>query len=134
MSYQLGKKSWKALQGVHPALAFAVTEAIKLSKQDFTVFEGLRSVERQKELVAKGSSKTMDSYHLYGLAVDLVAIVDGKVTWEEKYYYEIGAAMKEVIARHSLPIDWGYELWKWDLPHWQMTGYKDKYDIRKLTT
>lgn len=134
MSYKLGKKSWKALQGVHPALAFAVTEAIKLSKQDFTVFEGLRSVERQKELVAKGSSKTMDSYHLYGLAVDLVAIVDGKVTWEEKYYYEIGHAMKEVIARHSLPIDWGYELWKWDLPHWQMTGHKDKYDIRKLTT
>jgi peptidoglycan L-alanyl-D-glutamate endopeptidase CwlK len=122
----------KELVGVHPILAFAVTEAIKISKQDFMVLDGIRSQDEQRKLVDRGVSKTMDSYHLYGLAVDLVAYVDGKPSWEEKYYPAIAEAMKAVITEYDLPIDWGYDLWKWDLPHWQMTGWKDKYDFRKL--
>ena len=130
--YKLGNKSLKNLVGVHPILGFAVVEAIKVTKQDFTVLEGLRTPERQKELVAKGSSKTMDSYHLYGLAVDLVAWVDGKPSWDEKYYKDIAVAMKEVIQKYKLPIEWGFDKWGWDMPHWQMTGYKKEYDVRKI--
>jgi len=130
--YKLGNKSLKNLVGVHPILGFAVVEAIKVTKQDFTVLEGLRTTERQKELVAKGSSKTMDSYHLYGLAVDLVAWVDGKPSWDEKYYKDIAVAMKEVIQKYKLPIEWGFDKWGWDMPHWQMTGYKKEYDVRKI--
>ena len=130
--YKLSKKSRKNMVGIHPILAFAVEMAIKETKQDFTVLEGVRDMVRQREMVANGSSKTLRSYHLNGLAVDLVAYVNGTVTWEEKYYREIGRAMKAIITRYNLPIEWGFEKWGWDIPHWQMTGYRNKYDIRKI--
>ena len=131
--YKLGKRSLRNLIGVHPMLAFVVTEAIKITKQDFMVFEGVRNIERQKELVAKGLSRTLNSYHLYGLAVDLVAYVDGKPNWEEQYYDEIIKAMDTVCETYNIQIDNGYKLWGWDMAHWQLTGYKSKYDIRQIT-
>ena len=122
----------KELIGVHPILAFAVTEAIAITQQDFMVLDGVRTTKEQEKLVARGVSKTMNSYHLYGLAVDLVAYVNGKPSWEPEYYDAISVAMKHVIHIHDLPIEWGFDMWSWDLPHYQMTGYRNKYDIRKL--
>ena len=135
--YKLSTKSMKELVGVHPALAFAVTEAIKLTSQDFMVLDGVRSTSEQKKLVDRGVSKTYNSFHLYGLAVDLVAYVDGKPTWEKQYYQAIADAMKYVIRLHNLPIEWGFDKWSWDLPHWQITTLngedaRTQYDIRKL--
>ncbi|MDD3452580.1 M15 family metallopeptidase [Sulfurimonas sp.] len=133
MSFFLGKQSLRELVGVHPYLAFAVMEAIKISKQDFMVLDGLRTQKEQEKLVARGVSKTNNSYHLYGLAVDLVAYVDGKPSWEEKYYTAIAEAMQSVIKRHNLPIEWGYDKWGWDLPHWQITHDPvSGADMRKL--
>ena len=133
MSFKLGKRSMRELVGVHPVLAFAVTEAIKITRQDFMVFDGVRTAREQEKLVARGVSKTNNSYHLYGLAVDLVAYVDGKPSWDKLYYNDIAEAMKHVIEKHDLSIEWGYDKWGWDLPHFQMTGYRKVYDIRKLT-
>ena len=133
MSFKLGKRSMGELVGVHPVLAFAVTEAIKVTRQDFMVFDGVRTAREQEKLVARGVSKTNNSYHLYGLAVDLVAYVDGKPSWDKLYYNDIAEAMKHVIEKYDLPIEWGYDKWGWDLPHFQMTGYRKVYDIRKLT-
>ena len=130
--YKLGKKSLGKLVGVHPQLAFVVTEAIKISQQDFSVTEGVRTMQRQKQLVAKGASKTYRSYHLNGLAVDLVPYVGGKLSWDEKYFPAIHDAMVTVIKKHNLNIDNGFDLWKWDMPHWQMTGKRSEYDIRKI--
>ncbi len=128
----LSNRSMKELVGVHPILSFAVTEAISITNQDFMVFDGVRTATEQQKLVERGVSKTNNSYHLYGLAVDLVAYVDGKPTWEKEYYDDIAEAMKFVIKKHDLPIEWGYDKWSWDLPHWQLTGWRKKYDIRKL--
>ena len=130
--YKLGKQSMKNLVGVHPLIAFAVYKAIERTKQDFTVFEGVRTTARQKHLFDEGVSKTLDSYHLYGLAVDLVAIVNGKPTWEEKYYGEIHKAVTEVCKTYQIRLENGFDLWGFDMPHWQLTGWKDQYDIRKL--
>ena len=130
--YSLSKRSQRELIGVHPSLAFVVMEAIKITKQDFTVLDGLRTKKEQKKLVARGVSKTMNSYHLFGLAVDLVAYVDGTLTWEEKYYKEIAIAVKTVCEKHDIKVDWGYDMWKWDMAHFQMTGQKPYYDARKL--
>ena len=131
--YRLGKQSQANLVGVHPILAFAVYEAIERVGIDFGVSEGVRSVARQKKLVAKGVSKTMNSYHLYGLAVDLVPYHHGRYHWDSPSdFQQIATAMGEVIAEYGLPIEWGYEKWGWDMPHWQMTGYRKRYDIRKL--
>mgnify|MGYP000882066104 CR=1 FL=1 len=139
MAFVFGKNSLRELVGVHPYLAFAATEAIKISKQDFMVLDGLRTQNEQEKLVARGVSKTNNSYHLFGLAVDLVAYVDGKPSWEEKYYTEIAEAMHAVIKQHNLPIEWGYDKWGWDLPHWQITrdpvtrrDMREVYDVRKL--
>ena len=130
--YKLGKRSLKNLVGVHPILAFAITEAIKITKQDFTVFDGVRSMKRQKKYVAEGVSTTFNSYHLWGLAADLVPWVDGKASWSEKYFKEIHIAMITVIKLHNLKIDNGFDLWGWDNPHYQLTGMKSEYDIRKI--
>lgn len=130
--YQLSKRSFKELIGVHPILSFAVVKAIEITEQDFMVLDGVRTPQEQEKLVARGVSKTNHSYHLYGLAVDLVAYVGGKPNWEPKYYAAISVAMKQVIKQYSLPIEWGYDKWSWDMPHWQMTGYRDKYNIQNL--
>ena len=79
MSFALGQRSRERLQGVHPDLVKVVERAIELTSVDFTVLEGLRTVERQGELVAKGASQTMESRHLTGHAVDLGALIGGEV-------------------------------------------------------
>lgn len=133
--YKLGKKSKRELIGVNPILAFAVTEAIKITHRDFTVFDGLRTLSEQRKHVRNGASKTMKSKHLSGNAVDLVAWVDGKPSWDEKYYTDIEIAMKTVIQRYNLPIEWAKDIWGWDLPHWQVTKEARKdYDVRKFAS
>ena len=139
--YKLGRKSRKHMIGIHPILAFAVEMAIKETKQDFTILStgGVRTDAQQLAMYAQGRTTegkkvtwTKNSYHQYGLAVDLVAWQNGKPSWKNKLYPEITKAMKSVIEKYDLPIEWGYDLWKKDLPHWQMTGYREKYDIRKI--
>jgi peptidoglycan L-alanyl-D-glutamate endopeptidase CwlK len=139
MSYRLGKRSLKRLIGVHPELAFAVHEAIKETKIDFGVTEGVRSMARQRKLVKQGRSKTYKSYHLNGLAVDLVPYIDGNYRWDNsKAFKEINRAMKVVIEKYGLTdIHNGYDLWGWDKPHYQLMKIDGKsarsvYDIRKI--
>jgi len=133
VSYKLSERSLSRLVGLHPALSFAVTEAIRVTPVDFGVIEGVRTIERQRELVETGKSKTLDSYHLYGLAVDLVPYIDGRYRWDDDTAFSaVAGAMKQVIDTHGLKIDWGWELWQWDKPHWQMTGMKTVYDVRRL--
>jgi len=133
--YKLGKNSRKNMIGLHPYLAFMVEQAIKETKQDFTILNsgGVRTYAQQKKMVDRGVSKTLNSYHMYGLAVDLVAYQNGKPSWDEKLYPEIIRATKEVISRYKLPIDNGFDMWGWDMPHWQLTGFKSKYNIRDYT-
>jgi peptidoglycan L-alanyl-D-glutamate endopeptidase CwlK len=133
MAYKLGKRSLRNLVGVHPELAFAVHEALKISEVDFGVTEGVRSMARQRKLVKQGRSKTLKSYHLNGLAVDLVPYIDGNYRWDSNSAFkEINRAMKVIIEKHGLDIQNGFDMWSWDKPHWQMTGYRSKYDIRKI--
>ena len=81
MSYSLGKRSKQKLDGVHEDIVAVVELAISKSEYDFTILEGLRSVERQKELVDTGKSTTMNSRHLNGHAVD---IAPWPISWEWK--------------------------------------------------
>ena len=121
MTFYLGKRSLSRLEGVHEDLARVVKLAIRHTTVDFTVTEGLRSLERQKELVAAGFSKTMNSRHLTGHAVDLAALLNGKVTWDWPPYYKIAKAMKEAGEELHVPIEWGGD-WRSfkDGPHFQL--------------
>lgn len=119
--FKLGATSLARLKGVHPDLVRVVKRAIELTKQDFTVLEGLRTKERQKQLVAKGASKTMNSYHITGHAVDIAPIVNGQVSWDWKYYYPVRDAMKAAAKELGVKVEWGGD-WKSfkDGPHWQV--------------
>lgn len=114
MSFRLGAKSEANLVGVHPDVAQAVRLAIKLTDIDFAVHEGLRTLERQKKLVASGASRTLDSYHLTGDAVDLVPYVDGQLRWEMPLCNQVAQAMHEACTRLHLRMVWG-RVWDMEL-------------------
>jgi peptidoglycan L-alanyl-D-glutamate endopeptidase CwlK len=116
--YQLGLKSRSNLAGVHPDLARVVQRAIELSAVDFQVFEGLRSLERQKQLFAKGASTTLNSKHLrqadgHGHAVDLVPLIDfdgdgdTELRWDWPLCYKVAEAMRTASAELGVKIRWG---------------------------
>lgn len=132
MPYRLSNRSYRELVGVHPYLGFLAQEAIAITPVDFLVFDGIRTLEEQQALVSAGASKTLKSYHLYGLAVDLVPWINGAPRWEHEPMDRIHDACVTIIQAHGLPIDNGHDLWGWDKPHWQMSGWKDKYDAREL--
>ena len=78
MGFTLSQRSLDKLEGVHDDMVRVVKKAIDLTKVDFGVICGLRTIEEQEALVAKGASQTMKSKHLDGLAVDLMAYVGGR--------------------------------------------------------
>lgn len=114
MGYVLGNKSKQALVGVHPDLVAIVNRAIQLTDQDFTVYEGVRTLDRQKKLFASGASKTLDSMHIpakdrsgkstavYGHAVDLVPWIDGQPRWEWGPCFVIAAAFHKAATELGL--------------------------------
>ena len=107
MAFKLSQRSLDRLEGVKPDLINVVKRAIELTTIDFGVIEGVRTEERQKELVAKGASKTMKSKHLEGNAVDLMVYVDGRGCWELNLYDEVADAMRQAAIEEGVPIRWG---------------------------
>ena len=107
----LGEISLRNLTGVNPKLRLLCEEAIKESPIDFRVTEGLRTLSRQKHLVSIGASKTLDSRHLTGDAVDLVPW-DGGPRWEWPLIYRLAEHIRSVALTHSISVRWGGV---WDL-------------------
>ena len=121
MIYSLGPRSRARLRGVHPDLIKIIERAIVITPVDFTVLEGLRTIERQKALVAAGASQTMKSRHLTGHAVDLGAWVDDQVDWSWPLYSKIADTMKQAAKDVAVPIEWcGDWLAFKDGPHFQL--------------
>lgn len=125
MGYKLGAHSELLLRGVHPDLVKVIRRAIQISKIDFKVLEGVRSVARQRELVKKGASQTMKSRHIHGFAVDIAPFVEGQIRWDWPLYYELAATVKQAAKDVGVPVEWGGN-WKSfkDGPHWQLPARK----------
>lgn len=104
MTFSLSIRSHEKLKGVHPDLVAVVEKAIKLSNIDFGITEGLRTIEQQRKYVAEGKSKTMESKHLEGRAVDVVAYVGGKVSWDIPLYVEIAEAFRQASLQLKVPV------------------------------
>lgn len=123
--FVLGRRSRKNLEGVHPDLVRVVERAIQITKQDFTVIEGLRTQERQAQLLRQGATRTMNSRHLTGHAVDIVPWVNGTISWDWKFYSEVREAMMQAAGELGVEIEWGgnWERFK-DGPHWQLPWAK----------
>jgi len=121
MSIILGQRSLSRLEGVHPDLVRVVTEAAAMSPLDFTVLEGLRTLDRQKQLIAAGATKTLNSRHLTGHAVDLAPMIGGTVRWDWPLYHQLAAVVKDAAKAENVPIQWGGD-WRTfkDGPHWEL--------------
>ena len=77
----LSRRSIQNLNGVKEDLQWVVHRAISISTIDFGVIEGLRSTERQRQLVEKGASQTMNSRHITGDAIDVIAYLGSRGSW-----------------------------------------------------
>jgi peptidoglycan L-alanyl-D-glutamate endopeptidase CwlK len=121
MSIILGQRSLSRLEGVHPDLVRVVKKAAAMSPLDFTVLEGLRTVDRQRQLMAAGATKTMNSRHLTGHAVDLAPMIGGTVRWDWPLYHQLAAVVKDAAKAENVPIQWGGD-WRTfkDGPHWEL--------------
>jgi peptidoglycan L-alanyl-D-glutamate endopeptidase CwlK len=125
--YRFSERSLRNLEGVHPDLVRVMHRAIAITEVDFTVIEGLRTRERQKKLVEKGASTTMNSRHLTGHAVDIVPFVDEdgdgdrEISWHWPFYAQLAPFVFRAASAEGVPIEWGGN-WKSfpDGPHWQL--------------
>jgi len=121
MSYVLSSRSLARMKGVHPDLIAVVEAAIVISPVDFMITEGLRDAKRQAALVKAGASRTLNSRHITGHAVDVAALVDGRVRWDWPLYPKIAAAFRAAATRYGVPIIWGGD---WprlrDGPHFEL--------------
>ena len=117
----LSRRSRDRLIGVHPDLVRVVETAIARTPIDFMVTEGLRTPERQATLVRAGASRTLNSRHLTGHAVDVCALVDGKVRWDWPLYPRIAGAFKGAALALDVPIIWGGDWHRLrDGPHFEL--------------
>jgi peptidoglycan L-alanyl-D-glutamate endopeptidase CwlK len=121
MTFKLSQKSLDEMQGVDSRLVAVVKRAIQLTTVDFGVTEGLRSLETQKKYVAAGKSQTLKSKHIDGKAVDLVAYINGKVSWELNLYDSIADAMVKAAKELGIPIKWGAAWNITDVTKWEGT-------------
>lgn len=134
MGFKLSQRSIDRMEGVDQRLVDCVMRAIELSEVDFGVTQGLRTIEEQEALVAKGASKTMKSKHIDGLAVDLMAYVAGRGCWELNVYDEIADAMKAAAKELDVPIRWGAAWHISDIRDWEGTmeeAMNDYVDTRR---
>lgn len=128
---KIDARSLKNLEGVHPDLVKVVYYAADKTDTPFIITEGLRTLERQKKLLAAGASKTLRSRHLTGHAIDVAAYLDldgdgekdpaEQIRWDWPLYHKIAAAMKDAGLRLGIPIEWGGD-WRSfkDGPHFQL--------------
>lgn len=113
---------------VNPRLVAVVWRAARISKQPFIVLEGVRTRQRQRDLVAQGKSQTLQSKHLAGQAVDIAPLVDGQPSWDWQYYWEVARAMDQAADELGVTLTWG-AAWNgtnnvWDDPKQAVEEYK----------
>lgn len=120
MAFAFSQRSRRALEGVHPDLVRVAERALELTEVDFMVIEGVRSIERQRALVAARASRTMHSRHITGHAIDVAAWVGG-VRWDWPLYPRIAEAFKGAAAELGVPIVWGGDWPRFrDGPHFEL--------------
>lgn len=114
--HKFSRSSMAKLNTCHPDLKKVAVRALELSPYDFGITEGVRTVERQKELVASGASKTMNSRHIANAdgvseALDIAIYLDSGLTWEIGYYREVAQAFFTASIELGIQIEWG-GLWR----------------------
>lgn len=108
MTFSFSARSLKNLKGLHPDLRKVCDLALQKSPIDFIIIGGRRTLAQQKIYVKQGKSQTMNSRHLYGLAVDYCGVGG---SFDAKVLRTIAGGFKEAAAELNIPITWGGD-WK----------------------
>lgn len=117
----LTARDMKRLDGVKPELVAVVEKAAELTAAPFNVAEGLRTIERQRQLLALGKSRTMQSKHLTGEAVDLYPLTDDRKAVDWQGFERLAAVMKQAAKELGTNIQWGGDWVKFiDKPHFEL--------------
>lgn len=117
----LNVRSRERMKGVHPELVGVIERAAEIAPGTFIVTEGLRTPDRQYQLYVSGASKTLNSRHLTGHAVDLAALVDGRVRWDWPLYHKLAAVVKQAAYERNVPLIWGGDWTSFpDGPHYEL--------------
>ena len=102
-----GKRSKQRLKGIHPKLVSVLNELVKI--MDVTVIEGIRSEERQLELLEKGATKVKYSKHMDGKAVDLAPY---PIDWKDRdRFHYMGGMIRGIAKQLNVSVRWGGD---WD--------------------
>jgi len=105
--YKFGKRSRNRLKGVDSRLVNVLNELIKI--MDVTVIEGLRSAERQEELLKEGATKVKYSKHMEGKAVDICPY---PIDWDDRdRFHYMGGMIRGIAKQLNLNVRWGGD---WD--------------------
>ena len=104
---KLNERSEKNLIGVHPDLVKVVRRTAEISDTDFIITEGLRTKERQAQLVKQGASKTMNSRHITGHAVDFAVVLDGEVRWDWPLYVKLAKVFQKAANEVGIKVSCG---------------------------
>lgn len=123
------------LIGLHPDLIYLMLHVG--GKTPIFVVEGIRSPERQAQLLAAGASQTKNSRHLTGHAVDITPILPGTVdkpSWHWPHYFELAKIVKDSASSLRISVEWGGD-WTTikDGPHWQLSWGVYPLDQKSLT-
>jgi len=119
--YNLSERSFHNLSGVDPRLVAVIGTAIIDSPFDFIVIDGLRTRDEQRRLLSEGKTKTLNSRHLTGHAVDLAIWHEGEVKWVPEMYRILARHVLGVAERHGVPLEWGGDFREFfDGPHFQL--------------
>lgn len=132
--FVLSRRSLSNLEGVNPVLVDIVHYAIDVTSIDFGVISGVRTVEEQRELVARGASQTMNSKHLTGHAVDLMVYIGSRASWELNLYDDVAEAIRAGAIKYDAPVRWGAAWTVDDIRSWPYSmeeAMLDYIDIRR---
>ena len=121
MTFKLSQRSLDRMEGVDERLVAVARAAIGHTKTDFGVICGLRTIGEQRELVKKGASKTMKSKHIEGLALDLLAYVGSRGSWELNLYDDLADAVKQGAIDVGVAVRWGAAWHIDDIRDWNGT-------------
>lgn len=117
-AFALSERDETRMAGLHPDLIRVVRRLATFTTVPFFVVEGLRTPKAQAEMVARGVSRTLNSRHLTGHAID---IAPKKDSWAWPAYHRLAPEMKRAANLEGVRLDWGGDWWRFrDGPHWEL--------------
>ncbi|HCT5600157.1 TPA: M15 family metallopeptidase [Klebsiella oxytoca] len=119
--FKFSKASLAKLQGVHGDLIFIAQRALLLTPIDFSVTEGVRTQERQRQLYEQHKTPTLNSRHLTGHAIDVLAWHGSTCSWYFPDYELIAVAFKQAAHELGLEVEWGGDWKSQDGVHFQLS-------------